>query len=633
MSPLRLSLRDDRGDASGVLMIVAVIVAVLMSFVLVMSNLITTTVTTLIGVDAEIAAQCDTSYGGQIGGGPTPAENPTREQVAATIYSQARGLGLGRNAALIGIFVANAESSLQNLPRGDVWRSGQYTGVMTDSRGAFQQKAAWVPGPYQAWSGQAFNPAVSDQFSEATAWGPGGWAVNDPRMNVALSANLFMTGPAYNPRAGLEDAPLFKQVRNGVTVDENTALEIAYWVQRFNISSDRAYYISRFSEAKKIFDQIEAGKVPVPPFVNDSVTGGTVAGDSQNAGPVPPGGTAPNGDGLLNVGDSLMVGYTSYGPAPDRAFSGPVRSLAQTGVSLKAALAQWGGDISAGPSRVFVSLGTNSPGSVAEFKTDVIRLMQAAGRDRTVYWMRLHYKPVVDRNAALDEVAQAWPNLIVLDSAVQAARSPALLDKPGLHFTAEGYKKVWTSAYALMDDSATGYVPAGSDCVGTTPAFIGDGSLGAKAVALGLQQLGEPYISSGNGVPPDSWDCSKFTGYLYEAVGGPAMQRLSWAQYQDRKHVVFVPLDQAQPGDLLFYYTGAGQGSGNPISHVNMVLDPVAGTAIGAENSRVGVTIVNYRNYPYPVKGAPDPSTGLPTDGAPVAGRVVMDSSLPNGGL
>jgi hypothetical protein len=64
-----------------------------------------------------------------------------------------------------------------------------------------------------------------------------------------------------------------------------------------------------------------------------------------------------------------------------------------------------------------------------------------------------------------------------------------------------------------------------------------------------------------------------------------------------------------------------------------MVLDPVAGTAIGAENSRVGVTIVNYRNYPYPVKGAPDPSTGLPTDGAPVAGRVVMDSSLPNGGL
>jgi peptidoglycan DL-endopeptidase CwlO len=87
-----------------------------------------------------------------------------------------------------------------------------------------------------------------------------------------------------------------------------------------------------------------------------------------------------------------------------------------------------------------------------------------------------------------------------------------------------------------------------------------------KAVAYARAQLGKPYQYAGTG--PDSFDCSGLTMMAW-AQAGVSMSHNAEAQYNEFPHV---PVDQLQPGDLVFF--------GNPIHHVGLYVG--GGTMIDA---------------------------------------------------
>lgn len=88
--------------------------------------------------------------------------------------------------------------------------------------------------------------------------------------------------------------------------------------------------------------------------------------------------------------------------------------------------------------------------------------------------------------------------------------------------------------------------PAGSGAVYTGPAS------GSARVALqfAYAQIGKPYRYGGEG--PGSWDCSGLTQAAWRAAGVtlPRTAAAQWAWGASRR----VPLDQLQPGDLIFSY-------------------------------------------------------------------------------
>lgn len=73
----------------------------------------------------------------------------------------------------------------------------------------------------------------------------------------------------------------------------------------------------------------------------------------------------------------------------------------------------------------------------------------------------------------------------------------------------------------------------------------------AAAVAFARAQLGKPYAYGGTG--PGSYDCSGLTQAALKAAGKD-IPRTSQAQLAAGKRI---SLDEAQPGDLVIYYSGA----------------------------------------------------------------------------
>ncbi len=71
-----------------------------------------------------------------------------------------------------------------------------------------------------------------------------------------------------------------------------------------------------------------------------------------------------------------------------------------------------------------------------------------------------------------------------------------------------------------------------------------------QAIQFAEAQLGKPYVYAATG--PDSYDCSGLTMRAWEAAG-VSMPHYSGAQYAMFPHV---PLDQLQPGDLVFRGSG-----------------------------------------------------------------------------
>ncbi len=70
----------------------------------------------------------------------------------------------------------------------------------------------------------------------------------------------------------------------------------------------------------------------------------------------------------------------------------------------------------------------------------------------------------------------------------------------------------------------------------------------AAVVNLAEQQVGKGYGWGANG--PDSFDCSSLVQYVYQQAAGINLPRTTYDQVKVGEDV---PLDQLQPGDLLFW--------------------------------------------------------------------------------
>lgn len=107
--------------------------------------------------------------------------------------------------------------------------------------------------------------------------------------------------------------------------------------------------------------------------------------------------------------------------------------------------------------------------------------------------------------------------------------------------------------------------------------FTGSGRA-ARAVQYALSQVGDRYVAAASG--PSAFDCSGLTMTAWRQAG-VSLPHYSRSQYAVTRRV---PLSQAQPGDLVFYF---GQGA----HHVGMYIGN--GKMVHAANPRSGVLVSN----------------------------------------
>ncbi|WP_255954140.1 C40 family peptidase [Streptomyces odontomachi] len=93
---------------------------------------------------------------------------------------------------------------------------------------------------------------------------------------------------------------------------------------------------------------------------------------------------------------------------------------------------------------------------------------------------------------------------------------------------------------------------------GTSSDATSYAALGGKAVSFAKNQLGKPYVWGATG--PDSFDCSGLTQAAWKTAG-ISLPRTTWDQVKVGKTV---SAEEAQPGDLVFYYSD--------ISHVGIYI-------------------------------------------------------------
>ena len=82
-------------------------------------------------------------------------------------------------------------------------------------------------------------------------------------------------------------------------------------------------------------------------------------------------------------------------------------------------------------------------------------------------------------------------------------------------------------------------------------AAVGDGSIGARAVAIAERYLGIPYLWGGAS-PETGFDCSGLTMYVYSQLG-ISLMHYTGSQFGEGAHV---PRDELRPGDLVFFHPG-----------------------------------------------------------------------------
>lgn len=98
---------------------------------------------------------------------------------------------------------------------------------------------------------------------------------------------------------------------------------------------------------------------------------------------------------------------------------------------------------------------------------------------------------------------------------------------------------------------------------------------------VALQQQGKPYVWSAEG--PDSFDCSGYVWYCLRQVGYK-VGRTTANSYSLKSDWPYVPRDQLQPGDLMFYHSDSKPGI---IGHIGIYLGNGYHIHASSDNSRV----------------------------------------------
>jgi cell wall-associated NlpC family hydrolase len=132
---------------------------------------------------------------------------------------------------------------------------------------------------------------------------------------------------------------------------------------------------------------------------------------------------------------------------------------------------------------------------------------------------------------------------------------------------------------APVVEPAPAPAPAPMSAPAATPVPASRQSAIATAIAAAHAKLGTPYVYGGAG--PYAFDCSGFTRWVY-LQAGIELAHFSGAQWAATVHI---PMDQLQPGDLVFNW---GFGGGAP-DHVGLYLGD--GMMIHAPNGGGSVRI------------------------------------------
>lgn len=179
-------------------------------------------------------------------------------------------------------------------------------------------------------------------------------------------------------------------------------------------------------------------------------------------------------------------------------------------------------------------------------------------------------------NAAVSEVAEASGRADETRAEAREAREKAeqsVADIEAQQKDLEGRIADYQRQFAALDAAQRAVVErahGGSEPVrasrgtervapATAPSGVSAPSGAAQvAVDTALAQVGDRYVWGAGG--PDAFDCSGLTSYAY-AAAGVSLPRSSRSQAQTGQSV---PVNQLQPGDLLFFYS--------PTSHVAMYI-------------------------------------------------------------
>jgi peptidoglycan DL-endopeptidase CwlO len=108
-----------------------------------------------------------------------------------------------------------------------------------------------------------------------------------------------------------------------------------------------------------------------------------------------------------------------------------------------------------------------------------------------------------------------------------------------------------------------------------------NGDKASQVVDIALQYLGVPYVWGGSS--PGGFDCSGLVKYAYSKIG-IYLPHSSAMQYS---YGVYVPKDQLQPGDIVFFYT--------PIHHVGLYIG--GGKMVNATGDHVQIGTVWKSSY------------------------------------
>ncbi|MER6164259.1 C40 family peptidase [Streptomyces violaceorubidus] len=141
----------------------------------------------------------------------------------------------------------------------------------------------------------------------------------------------------------------------------------------------------------------------------------------------------------------------------------------------------------------------------------------------------------------------------------EAARKAAELAKQQAEQEAE--RKRQEEAAQQQDSGAASGSSGTSGTTGSSDSSTPDTSNGTKAdkaISFARAQIGKPYVWGATG--PDSYDCSGLTQAAWKAAG-VTLPRVTYDQVNAG---TTVPVSQAQPGDLVFFY--------DDISHVGLYI-------------------------------------------------------------
>ena len=125
--------------------------------------------------------------------------------------------------------------------------------------------------------------------------------------------------------------------------------------------------------------------------------------------------------------------------------------------------------------------------------------------------------------------------------------------------------------------AASAAISASSGSASSGGGYTGGGRA-AKAVQYALSQVGDRYVAAAAG--PSAFDCSGLTMQAWRQAG-ISLPHYSRSQYSVTRRV---PLSQAQPGDLVFYF-------GSGAHHVGLYIGN--GKMVHAANPRSGVLVTS----------------------------------------